>query len=183
VGIFDRSKSETNQTLIDQTTTNTKQTDQSGGLLTFADVGGGIALDLSSRESLTDDRDIYDSRTTNTTLSDSGAIAAGRELGVGALGVARDSLSSLERVNADSLKLLSGLADKSIDASRTLARDAAASGSDFLETAIGGLSSLAKQNSQTSDDRLTKVVGIALAAVAAVVVLPAIFKSGAKAVI
>jgi hypothetical protein len=206
VGFLDKKNvNTTNLTELNQT--ESRQTDQSGGLLTFSDVAGGVALDLSSRSSFADSHDVYDSRSssstsstsiansgnTTTTLSDAGAISAGLELGRAGIGAARDagalaansygeSLTVLERINADSLELLGGLANNAIDASRTLARDSAEAGSNVLEQALGGLSSLAKQNSQSADDRLTKIVGIALAAIAAVVVLPVLFKSGGKAV-
>lgn len=151
MGIFDRSRSETTTNLLDQTITETRQTDQSGNTgLNISDVGGRV-----------------DIRTT-----DAGAIAGG-------LGVASQSLSTLERVNADSLELLAGLASKSIDASKTLARDSAESNAGFLQQAVTGFGSLAQQTAQSSDDRLTKIVAIALAAVAAVVVLPALFKGKA----
>jgi hypothetical protein len=158
MGIFDRSSSTQNTNLYDQTTTTTTQTDQSGNSgLNLSDVAGVIGISLHNE------------------VSDAGAIDAGRELGVRAL-------STVERVNADSLELLAGLANNTIDASKTLARDSAESHSSFLQDAIAGFGSLAKQNTQSADDRLTKIVGIALAAVAAVVVLPALFKSGGKAV-
>ncbi len=206
MGLFDRSSSTQNTTLVDQTTTNTNQLDQSGGLLTFAGTGGGIALDLSSRESLSqvDDRDVYDSRSSssstsiansgNTTLSDAGAIAAGRELGLAGVGAARssvdalagiygDSLSALERINADSLTLLGGLVDKSIDASRTLARDSAESTQGFLQQAVSGFGALAKASSEGDADKITRVVGFALLAVAVVVIGPALLRGGKGGVI
>jgi hypothetical protein len=47
MGLFDRSSSTTNTTLVDATTTNTQQTDQSGGSLNFSGLGGGVSLALS----------------------------------------------------------------------------------------------------------------------------------------
>jgi hypothetical protein len=187
VGIFDSSRSTQNTNLYDQTTTVTNQTDQSGGFLTFSEVGGGIGIDASSRDS----HDVFDSRSSstsiansgNTTLSDSGAIAAGRDVGLGGLKLGGDALTTLERVNADSLTLLGGLVDKSIDASRTLARDSADSTAGLLQQAVEGFGSLARTTSEGESDKITRVVGFALAAVAAMVVLPAIFKGGGKGVL
>ena len=200
MGIFDRSSSTTNQTLVDQTNTTTTQTDQSGALVALSDLAGAFGIDLSSRDSHdVVDRSSSSSSTSiansgNTTLSDANAIAAGRELGLAGIGGARaavdtlansygQSLTVLERVNSDSLELLAGLASDSIDASKTLARDAAESSASFLDQAIAGFGELATQTSESGDDKMARVIGFALAAVAAVVVLPALFRSGGKAVI
>lgn len=200
MGLFDRSSSTTNTTLVDQTETNSQQSDNSGdGSLKFAGIGGGVSLALSSTNDLStrDSHDIFDSRsssssiansgntrtTTNTTLSDSGAVAAGRDLGLSGIATANSALTAFQKVNADSISMLSALATKSIDASQTLARDSADSSSGFLRDAISGFSTLAKQTSEGSDDKIARVVGFALAAVAAVVVLPALFKSGGKGVL
>jgi hypothetical protein len=181
VGLFDRSSSTTNTTLVDQTNTLTEQTDQSGGSLNFSGIGGDVALDLSDRSRTSSSTSIANSG--NTTLSDSGAIAAGRDVAAGGLSLAGDALSSFERVNADSLELLGGLVDKSIDASRTLARDAAESTSGFLQQAVSGFGALAKSSSEGDADKITRVVGFALLAVAVVVIGPALLRGGVKGVI
>jgi hypothetical protein len=205
VGFFDSSRTENTTNLFDQTTTFTEQTDQSGNSgLNFSGVGGGVSLATSENYSLSDSHDIFDSRSSssstsianagNPTLSDSGAIAAGRELGLGGLkaaldsllgvtGFASDSLSTLERVNADSLDMLGALATQSIDASRTLARDSAESTSGFLQQAVSGFGALAKASSEGESDKITRVVGFALLAVAVVVIGPAIFRGGGKGVL
>jgi hypothetical protein len=104
------------------------------------------------------------------------SIGAGRDLAGSAFDTARD-------INDDSLKLLGGLVDKSIDASKTYARDSAEGFKGALTTALGGYEKLAVQNSASSDDRVTKVAGLALLAVAAVLILPALFKGGGRAVV
>lgn len=183
MGLFDRSSSTQNTTLVDNTTTLTEQTDQSGNSgLNFSGVGGGISLGFSESNSLTDARSSSSSTSTsiansgNTTLSDAGAIAAGRDVGLGGLGLAGDALTTLQRVNADSLELLGGLVDKSIDASKTLARDSAEQSKGFLQQAVAGFGSLAKSSSEGDADKITRVVGFALLAVAVVVIGPALFR-------
>jgi hypothetical protein len=182
VGLFDRTSSTTNQTLVDQTTTTTTQTDQSGGLLTFSDIAGAVGIDLSDRS------------VTQNTLSDAGAIAAGRDVGLAGVDAARSSVNTLansygqsltvlERVNADSLDLLGALANNAIDASKTIARDSASSSASFVEQAIAGFGELAQQTSESGDDKIARVVGFALAAIAAVIVLPAVFKGGGRAAV
>jgi hypothetical protein len=193
VGFFDSSRSENVTNLTDATTTNTTQTDQSGGSLNFSGIGGGVSLGFSESNQLIDDRDIYDSRSsstsivdsgnTYTTLSDAGAIAAGRDVGLGGLNLAGSALSTVQKVNADSLTMLGALVDKSIDASRTLARDSAESTAGFLEQAVAGFGSLAKASSEGDADKITRVVGFALLAVVVAVVGPAIFRGGLKGVI
>lgn len=152
MGAFNKKQTNTTN-LSEQNLTLTEQTDQSGGSLNFSNVAGGVSLSISE--------------------TDDGAINAGRELGLA-------GINAVQRANADSLEILAGLASGSIDASRTIARDSAQSNAGFLQEALAGFGTLAKQNSASADDRLTKIVAIALAAVAAVVVLPALFKSGGK---
>lgn len=126
--------------------------------------------------------------------TDQGALAAGSNLGLAGIKATSDSiaafakagadtLSFVSKVNADSLNVLAGLASNSIDASRTLARDSASDNAGFLQSALSGFGTLAKQNSASADDRIVKIVGLALAAVAAVLILPALFKGGGKAVL
>lgn len=182
MGIFDRSKSVTNTTLVDQTNTLTEQTDQSGdGSLKFSGIGGALTLDASTN--VNDSRSSSISHSGNTVLSDSGAIAAGRDVGLGGLSLAGETLSTVQRVNADSLELLAGLVDKSIDASRTATRDAAESTKGFLSQAVAGFGSLAQASSEGDADKITRVVGFALLAVAVVVIGPALLRGGAKGVI
>lgn len=203
MGLFDRSSSTTNTQLVDQTETNTNQTDQSGNSgLNFSSVAGGVAVALDSSTRLSsventslqtaDSHDIFDSRsvssstsnratnsgntTTTTTLSDAGAVDAGRLLGLAGIDAAN-------RANADSLSVLAGLANNSIDASKTLARDSASTNADFLTQAVSGFGSLAKQSSASSDDRIAKIVGFALLAIAVVVVGPSLLRGGGKAVL
>jgi hypothetical protein len=167
VGIFDRSRSEVVTNLTEQNFTETRQTDQSGGSLNFSDIAGAVGITL------------------NETTLDAGAVQAG----IGAVSSANatlansygQSLSVLQKVNNDSLAMLAALASDSIDASRTIARDSASSSSSFVKEAVAGFGALAKQSSESGDDKIARVVGFALAAVAAVVVLPAIFKGGGKA--
>jgi hypothetical protein len=187
VGILDRSSSTQNTNLYDQTTTLTEQTDQSGNSgLNFSGVGGGVSLATTSSTSI--------ANSGNTTLSDSGAIGAGLELGLGGLKTALDSLlgvrdlagdsiSTIERVNANSLDMLGALATQSIDASRTLARDSAESTRGFLQDAVSGFGALAKASTEGESDKITRVVGFALLAVAVVVIGPAIFRGGGKEVL
>lgn len=154
MGLFDRSSSQNTTNLTEQNITETRQADQSGGSFNFNEISGGVSL----------------------SLSDQGAIDAGRELGLAGIDV-------VKRVNADSLAILAGLANNSIDASKTIARDSAESNAGFLQQALSGFGALAKQNSQSADDRLTKIVGFALLAVVVAVVGPAIFKGGGRAVL
>jgi hypothetical protein len=170
-GLFDDSKSTTNTTLVDETTTVTTQTDQSGNSgLNFSDVKGAVGLVFNTDE--THNLSSYESHVT----TDHGSVAAGRDVSLA-------GLSTVQRVNADSLELLAGLVDKTIDASKTITRDSAESHASFVDQAIAGFGALAKQTSESGDDKIIRVVGFALAAVAAAVVLPAMFKSGGKAVI
>jgi hypothetical protein len=170
MGLFSSSSRNT-QSASYETVTNTDQTDQSGNSgLNFSRVGD---VDLSDR-----------STTTLTTIStDQGALRVAGGLGeaafsfagagldnaqaanAGALSFGRSALDNVARVNADSLSLLGGLITGAIDSSRTLARDA-----------IEGFGSLATRNSASTDDRVTKLAGFALAAVAAAFILPAIWK-------
>lgn len=155
MGVFDKKQTNTtNLTELNETVTT--QTDQSGGSLNFSDVGGAVSLSISE--------------------TDQGAIAAGRELGVA-------GITAVQRANADSLSILAGLANNSIDASKTVARDSAQNNAAFLQQALAGFGSLAKQTSEGADDKIVRVVGFALLAVAVAVVGPALFKSGGKAVI
>ena len=182
MGLFDRSSSTNTTNLTEQTVTETQQQDQSGNSgLNFANVGGGLGLSFSSNETLNS------SDSHNSSTTDQGAVAAGRDLGLGALDasskLANTSLSTLAKQNSDSLALFSGLVDKTLDNSKTAMRDASASSQDFLDQALAGFKGLAVQSSQSSDDRITKLVAYGLVAIVLLVVAPAIFKSGSKAVI
>jgi hypothetical protein len=170
-------KSTVNTTLTEQTNTSTTQTDQSGNQgFNFSDIGGGVGLSFTS-SSAQDSHDV-----TQISTTDQGAVDAGKSLGLAGIAASSSALSSVDKINADSLKLLGGLVDKSIDASRTATRDAAANNAGFLDQALAGFKGLATQSSQSSDDRITKLVGMGLVALVLVVALPAVFKSGGKAV-
>jgi hypothetical protein len=188
-GFFGSGEKKTTTTY--NTVTNTEQTDNSGnsGFLGNGDVS------LSSNESNT--TSISDSGNTYNTLSDSGAIKAASDIAGGAFGLAGAGLDNaraaaagsinfagtaigqLADANANSLDVLKGLVSGAFDSSKTLARDVIAANKEATATAISGFGSLAQQNSQSSDDRVQKVALYALVAVAAVFILPAIFKGHA----
>jgi hypothetical protein len=165
--------------------------------------------DLSSRTSISDSGNTSDNRDqsvndSGNVYSDFGAISAGRDLAESALSFASeagsnasglaaastnraldfgaDALTTVQRVNADSIELLGSLVGQTIDATKTLAREGAQANSTTLSDALGGFKQLAIQNSESDADKMTKVIGYALAAVVAALVLPAIFKSGGRAV-
>lgn len=208
MGFFDSKSKTVTQTLYD-TDTNTVQTDQSGN--SGVNISGGGSLSSDSHDvSTVDSRSFNDSRDMSVRDSgnvylDAGAVRGGLDLAQTALSFANeaganaaglvqsganralqfgsDALTAVQRVNADSLSLLGGLVTQTIDASKTLAREGAQANASTLADALGGFQKLAVQNSETSDDKITRVIGFALAAVAAVVVLPALFKGGGRAVI
>ncbi len=95
----------------------------------------------------------------------------------------RDAIDTVTRLNSDSLELLGGLVGKTIDASRTLARDNADANSRTVADAITGFRQLAVQTSESTDDKIARVAGYAFAAIAAALVLPGIFKGGSKTVV
>lgn len=190
MGLFSSSSRSTQQTTYD-TTTNTVQSDQSGNSgLNFAQTGD-LSLDLSDRSDRSD-------RSTTTLIStDQGAIEAAARSVREALGFASDvgaqslaaaqaansaglsfgasAIKSVSDTNANALGLLVNLTQQGINASTGIARDAAEANASATREAIAGFSSLAKQTSASSDDRVSKVAGYALAAVAAAIILPAIF--------
>jgi hypothetical protein len=121
----------------------------------------------------------------NSSLDAAGGLATrafdfSRDAVSGALGFGADAVSSIERVNADSIDFLGALVSNSIDASKTIAREGAQANQSVLADALGGFQKLAVQNSETDSDKMTKVIGLALAAVVAVLVLPKLL--GGKAV-
>lgn len=194
MGLFDRSSSSNTNNLLTQTETVTNQSDQSGNAgLNFSQIAGGVGLEFNTRStenlSAVDSHNITDSRRsveTNSTVinsTDQGAVGAGRELGLAGIKASTDSLSAVQSLNANSLSILAGLANNSIDASKTIARDGATKDAQFLQSALSGFNSLSMQNSQSSDDRIVKLVGMALLAIALVVIGPALFKGGGKAVL
>lgn len=194
MGIFSSDKKTTNTTVYD-TQTNTTQADQSGDGIKLFDVGSfGINTSMDDHSQVS---------TTNY-LSDSGAIDAARGIAGDALttvqrtnansidllrelvGSSNDAqgraLDTVARVNSDSLDLLGGLVSESIDASRTLARDSADANSRTVADALSGFSTLAQRSAESTDDKMSRVIGYALAAVVAALVLPSLFK-GAKATV
>jgi hypothetical protein len=185
MGLFS-SKSKSSSSTVYDTDTTTTQADQSGNQgLNFAQLGN-VALDLSDRSS------------TTVIATDQGAIGSAERSIAGALGSAEriasggiagaiaansaglafgeSALNRVSQVQEGSLGLLAGLVDKSIDSSRTLARDSAEANAATVASAISGFGSLAKQTSASSDDRVTKVAGFALAALVAALVLPSLLK-------
>jgi len=172
VGLFDTSKSSTVVSNQYTTETNTQQTDQGGNSgLNFSNVGGGVSLQTTTNVNTLD----------GGALNVAGNIASGAYgLGSQALGLGAKSLDAISAVNADSLTLLGGLVSGAIDNSRTMARDAIQAGSNTVSSAIAGFKSLAEQNSASSDDRVQKVALYAFLALAAVFVLPPLFKGGGK---
>jgi len=167
MGLFDRSSSSSTVNNIYDTRTDVRQVDQSGN--------AGLNLSNVSGVSLAE--------TTNVNYVDAGAlktagdIASGAyALGTSALGLSGSALQTVAKANTDSLGLLAGLVSGAIDNSKTLTRDALDASAKSVSQAITGFSTLAAQNSQSSDDRVQKVALYALLAVAAVMVLPALFK-------
>lgn len=152
MGLFD---STSKTAVTNTTTTNTEQVDKSGNT-GFQDIGGNLTL----------------SSTSHNTAIDAGAVAAGLNLG-------GQAIEATRQVNADSIELLSGLVSGALDNSKTMARDSIEASRQSTADAIAGFGSLAKATSASTDDRVGKVAMYAFAALAAVFVLPALFK-GAK---
>jgi hypothetical protein len=196
MGLLSSSKS-TVQNLYD-TTTNTNQYDNSGNS-GFQNIGGGVSLtsnvdnsiyntsnddnslSLSSTQNTSNSNNTSTSTSTSTTnyLTDSGAVKAASDIAGGAFGVASMSLDNAFAVNSNSLDVLKGLVSGALDNSVTLARDSIAANRAATDSAITGFGSLAQQTSASDGDRISKVAMYAFAALAAVFVLPALFRGKA----
>lgn len=176
MGLFDRSSSRTEVANTYRTETNTQQTDQSGNTgLNLSNIGGGLSLTDSTTINSIDGGALDVAANIAA-----GAYGLGSQALTGALNFGRTSVDSIAKVNADSLSLLGGLVSGAIDNSRTITRDSLAASKDSVQQAISGFQSLATQNSQSSDDRVQKVALYALAAIAAVFILPALFNGKGK---
>ena len=169
MGLFDRSSSSSTVQNIYETSTEVDQVDQSGS--------SGLNLSNVSGVSLSEQNTVN--------YVDPGALEAAKNIAAGAYGLGSQalnlsgsSLQTVAKVNSDSLGLLAGLVSGAIDNSKTLTRDALASNKESVQQAISGFSTLAKQNSASSDDRVQTVALYAFAALAAVFVLPALFRGG-----
>lgn len=195
MGLFSNRSSSTQQTTYDTTTT-TVQSDQSGNSgLNFAQTGD-LTLDLADRSTNTivqTDQGAIESaaRTARESLAFAGgalgdvlgyassvgaqSIGAAQAANAAGLSFGASAVKSIADSNSNALSLFANVVGQSIDASRGLARDAADANAAATKEAIAGFSSLAKQTSASSDDRVSKVAGYALAAVAAAIILPAIF--------
>ena len=93
-------------------------------------------------------------------------------------------VSSNESIARDSIQHIADFGGVALGESLDFARDvfegAGNALKDVTQTNLEGLTSLARQTSESADDRVSRVAMYAFAAIAAVFVLPAIFK-GAKA--
>jgi hypothetical protein len=119
--------------------------------------------------------------------SDFGAIGGAVEISKEALGLGRDALATGEaswRVAADLARDVTGdsidfagntleyLADRAESSQRNLFDGAR----DLFEGSVSSISELAMQTSATGDDRVAKVATYAVMAVAAAMILPAVFR-------
>lgn len=87
-----------------------------------------------------------------------------------ALGFGRDALDLTGATTRDALQRITEFGDLALEGSLAFARD-------LTDANLTGLTALAQQTSASADDRVTKTAMYAFAAVAAIMVLPAIFKS------
>jgi len=179
MGLFDKSKSKTSVNQTYNTTTTTALTDNSGNQGIQA--GGAVRLDTRSSST----------KTTNNISTDQGAvkiagniatagITSAQASAAGALGFGKSALDTVAKANGDSLKLISGLITGAFDNSKTVVRDALDANAKATNDSISGFAALAKQTSASDGDKVGKVAMYAFVAIAAVFVLPAIFKGGAK---
>lgn len=179
MGLFggDSKSSSSTSNRIDTRTT-THQTDNSGntGIL------GGGSVRVSNVERTTIQQSDSGAIKAATSIAQSG-LSASRASTTQALGFGSAALKSVTAANHDSLKLLTGLVSGALDNSKTLARDSIAASAASSKAAVTGFAALAKTTSESTDDRVGRVALYAFAALAAVFVLPALFKGGGKAVI
>lgn len=181
MGFFDsKTKQTVNQTT--NTLTETTQADQSGNSgLSLANIAGSVGLDLSSN--------LVDNSVTN--VLDGGALNIAGNIAHESLGLAGSSVDAISRVNGNSLELFGGLIEGLIDTTKSTTRDALDMSGNALSLfsnfarsatadAVAGFGALAKQGAESTDDKVTKVAMYGLIAIAAIFVLPAIFK-GSKA--
>jgi len=180
MGLFGGGNSKTSVTNQYETTTSTQQTDNSGNN-GFQNIGGDLSLVNQSVDA--------------GTVKEAGKIAEGafgivgagldnaRAANAGSLAFGTSALQQVADVNSNSLDVLSGLVSGLIDNSKTIARDSIEASANATTAAAAGFGELAKQTSASTDDRVGKVAMYAFAALAAVFVLPALFKGGGKAVL
>lgn len=171
------------------TTTNTDQLDQSGN----------SGLNLSNTDASFDSHDstVLTNRETNTTiytaidggaLKEAGAAIAGglelaRKATSGALDFGTNAVDQIARLNSNSLDLFAELTQGAFDSARSLARDSMDANARATTAAVEGFGALAKQSSESTDDKVSKVAAYGLVAIAAILILPALFRGGGKAVI
>lgn len=192
MGLFGGSKSKTSVSNVYDTDTVTTQTDNSGNE-GFQNIGGNLSLASSesyssSNTTVNQSIDAGALKTAESITKGSfGLVGAGLDnaqaASAGALAFGKSALEQVADANASSLDVLAGLVSGAFDNSKTIARDALAASAQATSDAAAGFGALAKQTSASTDDRVGKVAMYAFAALAAVFVLPALFKRGGKAVV
>jgi len=93
--------------------------------------------------------------------------------------LAKATLDSQSDVAGRALNAVSDAGSKVLDFAAQLFEDATSAQSNLTDQNLQGLTTLAKQTSASADDRVQKVALYAFVAIAAVLVLPRLFKGGA----
>jgi hypothetical protein len=108
-----------------------------------------------------------------------GTFGFARDVNRDSLEFGSDALGRVAQAGADTLSFGRSALESSLDFAGDLVGQAIKAQADLTADNLQGLGNLAKQTSASADDRVSKVALYAFAAIAAVFVLPAIFR-GAK---